>query len=524
MSLSVLLVAVLMGLIVYLITYIIYQRFLHPLAKFPGPFLASLTDLWQVSEFLSLKQPYNLTALHEKYGQFVRYGPDKISTTAEDAIPIIYQKGGRMFPKTEFYDAYGSSIPNVFGMRDESKHSVRRRHMSYSFSASSIKKMEDLLDKNVKILKQKLCRYAESGEVVDLKKLFKFYTIDILGELAFGRSFAVQETGDESRVPPVVEHSLLAAVTGAWPAMTFRLKRWLPKVPSRGLRRLFEGRAACANLAATCVRQRLAALRNAKGFDDDATTPERKDLLTSLIVAKDPDTGDRLSQTDLEAEAFGLIIAGTHTTSATISLLFYHLLESPGIMAKCVAEIDSQLPALGQDEPAYAVAEVETSLPFLRKCVKENFRNTPVFTMPLARRVLTPGGVIIGGEHIPFGTSIAVCNHAFHHNPAVWGDDHSTFDPYRWDQPETAARGRYLMHFGLGGRQCIGKTLAQTNIYKLTSTLLREFAFEYTRTDGEEAGDEREKKDASVGRLPDMVSVGISDLEHPLMVKVRRRG
>ena len=120
MFLPVWLLAVLAGPIVYLTTYIIYQRFLHPLAKFPGPFLASLTDLWQVSEFLSLKQPYNLTALHEKYGQFVRYGPDKISTTAEDAIPIIYQKGGRMFPKTEFYDAYGSHIPNIFGMRDES--------------------------------------------------------------------------------------------------------------------------------------------------------------------------------------------------------------------------------------------------------------------------------------------------------------------------------------------------------------------------------------------------------------------
>lgn len=107
-------------LVFYVAVYIIYQRYFHPLAKFPGPFLASLTDLWQASEFLHLKQPYNLTALHEKYGQFVRYGPDKISTTAEDAIPVLYQKGGRMYPKTEFYDAYGSSHPNVFGIRDES--------------------------------------------------------------------------------------------------------------------------------------------------------------------------------------------------------------------------------------------------------------------------------------------------------------------------------------------------------------------------------------------------------------------
>lgn len=210
-------------------------------------------------------------------------------------------------------------------------------------------------------------------------------------------------------------------------------------------------------------------------------------------------------------------------------------------MAKCVAEIDSRLLALAEDESAYAVAEVEASLPFLRKCVKENFRDTPVFTMPLARRVLPPEGVTIAGEHIPFGvrsfetaishrdiltkmqTSIAVCNHAFHHNPAVWGEDHATFDPDRWDRPDTVARGRLLMHFGLGGRQCIGKTLAQTNIYKLTSTLLREFAFENAQGGGKEASSQSGEKGTSPG-MPEMISVGVSDLEHPIMVKVRRRG
>ena len=104
----------------YLALYIIYQRFFHSLAKFPGPFLASLTDVWQAHQFLTLKQPYHLTELHEKYGPFVRYGPDKLSITSESAIPLIYQKGSQAMPKTEFYDAYGAAHPNVlFGMRDE---------------------------------------------------------------------------------------------------------------------------------------------------------------------------------------------------------------------------------------------------------------------------------------------------------------------------------------------------------------------------------------------------------------------
>lgn len=111
-------------LVAYISGYIIYQRFLHPLAKFPGPFLASLTDLWQVYQFITLKQPYTLTKLHERYGSVVRYGPDKLSITDEDAVRVIYQTGGRYMPKTEFYDAYGATHPNVFGMRDEAVREI----------------------------------------------------------------------------------------------------------------------------------------------------------------------------------------------------------------------------------------------------------------------------------------------------------------------------------------------------------------------------------------------------------------
>jgi cytochrome P450 len=43
---------------------------------------------------------------------------------------------------------------------------------------------------------------------------------------------------------------------------------------------------------------------------------------------------------------------------------------------------------------------------------------------------------------------------------------------------ELRVNTRLPMHFGLGGRQCIGKTVAMTNIYKLMSTLMSEFEFE----------------------------------------------
>lgn len=165
-----------------------------------------------------------------------------------------------------------------------------------------IKGMEQYLDENIKILRQKIIHFAEMGQVFDLKKLLHYYTIDVLGELAFSQSFGIQVSDDESQVPPVVEHSLLGAVTGAWPVMTQTLRTWLPRVPHAGLQALFKGRAACAQLAAECVQRRIDDLEEVKDAES-----QRKDILTNLILATHPDTGEKLSQSDLEAEAFGFM-------------------------------------------------------------------------------------------------------------------------------------------------------------------------------------------------------------------------
>lgn len=177
--------------------------------------------------------------------------------------------------------------------------------MSHGFSTSYVKEMELHLDENIRILRQKISSYASAQENFDLKKALHYYVIDTLGELAFSQTFGVQISDDETRVPPVVEHSLLAAVTGAWPSMTARLKRWLPLIPHKGLQTLFNGRKACADLASRCVSIRLNVMRSKDG--SNRMVSDRKDILTNLIMAKHPDTGERLTQTDLETEAFGFM-------------------------------------------------------------------------------------------------------------------------------------------------------------------------------------------------------------------------
>ena len=48
-----------------------YNKFLHPLRRFPGPFWGGVTDLYNTYLFSTREGHLRLLALHKKYGQFV---------------------------------------------------------------------------------------------------------------------------------------------------------------------------------------------------------------------------------------------------------------------------------------------------------------------------------------------------------------------------------------------------------------------------------------------------------------------
>ena len=122
--------------------------------------------------------------------------------------------------------------------------------MSHSCSMAHIKQLEHYLDLNIKVLVDKISIPGAQGDAFDLKKLIQNYAIDVLGELAFTKSFKLQETGDESGALPVAAHSLLKTANGAWPSVIKTLKKWLCVVSLDSLQRLFEGRQKVIQMAA----------------------------------------------------------------------------------------------------------------------------------------------------------------------------------------------------------------------------------------------------------------------------------
>lgn len=101
-----------------LLSYLIYMRTLHPLAKYPGPLLASLTNGWKAYYVYKLFFHEKLIELHQRYGPVVRVGPNHLHFWDGNAIAPIY-KGGRSMGKSEFYDAFTTFNPNLFGTTND---------------------------------------------------------------------------------------------------------------------------------------------------------------------------------------------------------------------------------------------------------------------------------------------------------------------------------------------------------------------------------------------------------------------
>lgn len=71
-------------------------RYSRGLNKFPGPYLASFTDLWKLwyAGQNSTTENSVYIDVHEKYGEVVRIGPNSLSFAHPQAIQEIYGTKG----------------------------------------------------------------------------------------------------------------------------------------------------------------------------------------------------------------------------------------------------------------------------------------------------------------------------------------------------------------------------------------------------------------------------------------------
>lgn len=189
----------------------------------------------------------------------------------------------------------------------------------------------------------------------------------------------------------------------------------------------------------------------------------RKDFLSYLLHAKDPQTGKGLNKEELDADSGLLIAAGADTTSVTLSATFFYLLQNPRVLQKLTEEVRG---AFADVEEIRGGAKLN-GLVYLRACIDETLRLAPPVPTHLPREVLK-GGLVVDGEFFPEGTVVgtsAYCiSHSEEYYPQAW-----EFRPERWILVEDGGEGSKesikiakdtFCAFSLGTRGCAGRSVA----------------------------------------------------------------
>ena len=367
----------------------IYNVFFHPLARFPGPKLWAAYRLPFIISMVRGNLAHQTKAFHAKYGSIVRTAPDEISFTDEHAWRDIYahRAGHQDFPQVKKWN----TIPSLGKIKrpahilnaNNADHSRIRKLFSHAFSEKALAEQEPLIQSYVDLLINQLRKQVEmsKGSALNISTWYSFLSFDIIGDLGFGESF--------NCLKDVKYHAWVGVTVGQFKVATFAIAmqyysagRWLLQncMPQK----MYSNIVKHNQFSDGMVRRRL----NLK--------VERPDFLSE--VQKHNDEKGMTIEEVVETSRI-MIIAGSESTSFTLSGISSHLARNPDAMEEIVREIRGTF----KNESLITSGAVY-KLPFLNAVLQEGLRLFPAVPDGF-RREIPPGGDTVCGEWLPEGVS-----------------------------------------------------------------------------------------------------------------------
>ncbi|WP_301123863.1 cytochrome P450 [Mycolicibacterium fortuitum] len=281
------------------------------------------------------------------------------------------------------------------------------------------------------------------GATVDLDAHSRTLTLRALGRSVLGLD---DPDNADTVADPLREATSYAVARALRP---LRAPHWLP---TRSRRRALNAAATVRGLAHDILRSCRA--------DPTREAP----LVRALIEATDPETGEKLSDSDIVDEMIIFLFAGHDTTATTIAFALWALGRHTEIQDRVFAEVT----ALGTRE--FITPGDVAKLPYTEQVLKESLRLCP--PGPTGTR-MTTRDVEIDGYRVQAGTMIAFGRMAVQRDPSLW-DDVLEFNPDRFSPENEAGRDRWqYLPFGGGPRNCIGNHFAMLEATLAVATIVR---------------------------------------------------
>ena len=165
------------------------------------------------------------------------------------------------------------------------------------------------------------------------------------------------------------------------------------------------------------------------------------------MQARDRESGEGMTDSQLAKEIMTLIVAGHETTASTLNWTWYLLSQHPDVEAKLAAEVGAAADIVAmEDLKQYRYA---------RNVIEEALRLYPAGWL-MTRKALRDDR--IGDYFVPAGTEIYISPYFIQRHPGLWVAPES-FDPDRFGAPGSEAGA--MLPFSAGPRNCIGEHLAR---------------------------------------------------------------
>jgi cytochrome P450 len=196
---------------------------------------------------------------------------------------------------------------------------------------------------------------------------------------------------------------------------------------------------------------------------------DRVDLLSMLLDCRDENTGEGMSDRELQDQIITLINAGHETTATALAWTWYLLGQHPDAIAQLQDEVDT---TLNGSSPTY---EKLPQLQYTRRVFDEAQRLYPI-GIGIPRVALEDDE--IQGYFIPKGSVFTIGQYFIFRHPEFW-ENPTQFDPDRF-LPDRVAQRHKFAYFPFGGGQhvCIGKYMALMESTTILAAIAQRFHLE----------------------------------------------
>lgn len=355
---------------------------LHPLAKYPGPFLWRLSRLPASYHHASGDLYKCISAIHDKYGPTVRIAPDELTFTAPEAWPQIYNSRPQL-QKTKWH--FGGSDTGGFKesmiTQTDAEHMRLRRLANPAFLNSGVLEVEPVMQEYTELLCSQLTKASDEG-AQNMVAWLLWTLNDVIGHLALDQRF---ECLAKRRMHPWPSF-LLGALKNIAAVNQFRrfgvsaqtLNFLMPQT-------MRDRRDDFVKTATSFIDERLA--------KEEAGVKEGKPDIVGLMLRDLK--GEKLTKPEITTNSVLIVGGGAETTATCLSATIYHLCKTPRVMQKLKNEVRSTF-AKREDITIRAT----NNMPYLKATIDEALRIFSVASY-ITPRTTPKQGHVINGEMIP---------------------------------------------------------------------------------------------------------------------------